>query len=66
MYIALPESPVRKIYKCDKSENYHVKFYDPKLDRTYTPLEWEQIVTDGREALDKALRLIREDPKFFG
>ena len=66
MYTKLPESPVRKIYKCDKCENYHVKFYDPKLDRTYTPLEWEQIVTDGREALDKALRLIREDPKFFG
>ena len=25
-----------------------------------------QIMIDGREALDKALRLVREDPKLFG
>ena len=65
MYITLPKSPVRKIYKCGKCENYHFKFYDSKQDRTYSPSEWEQIMTDGREALDKALRLVREDPKFF-
>ena len=66
MYITLPESPVRKIYKCCNCNNYHFKFFDPKHDRTYTPDEWEQIMTDGRESLDKVLQLRREDPKFFG
>jgi len=67
MYITLPDSPVRKIFKCDSDscENYHIKFFDPKHDRTYTPSEWEQIVTEGKEALYKALRVVREDPKFF-
>ena len=66
MYITLPESQVRKIYKCGNCNNYHFKFFDPKHDRTYTPDEWEQIMTDGRESLDKVLQLRREDPKFFG
>tara|TARA_R100001086_G_scaffold237906_2_gene162242 strand:- start:45 stop:245 length:201 start_codon:yes stop_codon:yes gene_type:complete len=66
MYIELPNSPVRKIFKCGNCENYHIQFYNSKLDRTYTPSEWEKIMTDGRESLDKALRLIRDDPKFFG
>jgi hypothetical protein len=42
-----------------------IKFYDPKQDRVYTAAEWEVIMTDGRQALDKALRIVREDPKFF-
>ena len=42
-----------------------MEFFNPKFNRTYTPSEWEQIVTEGREALDKALRLVRDDPKFF-
>ena len=66
MYIELPKSPIRKIYKCGNCSNYHFKFFDPKHDRTYTPEEWEKIMIDGREALDKALRLVREDPKLFG
>ena len=66
MYITLPESPVRKIYKCGNCNNYHFKFFDTKHDRTYTPDEREQIMTDGRESLDKVLQLRREDPKFFG
>ena len=66
MYIELPNSPVRKIYKCNSCKNYHIKFYDPKLSKTYTPTEWEKIMTEGREALNKALRLVREDPKLFG
>ena len=66
MYIELPNSPVRKIYKCGNCNNYHFKFFDPKYDRTYTPEEWERIMTDGRESLDKVLQLRREDPKFFG
>ena len=53
------------VFKCDSCENYHIKFFDPKHDRTYTPAEWEQIITDGKEALYKALRVVREDPKFF-
>ena len=66
MYIELPKSPIRKIYKGGNCSNYHFKFFDPKHDRTYTPEEWEKIMIDGREALDKALRLVREDPKLFG
>ena len=42
-----------------------MEFFNPKFNRSYTPNEWEQIVTEGREALDKALRLVRDDPKFF-
>ena len=65
MYITRPDSPVRKIFKCNSCENYHIKFFDPKHDRIYTPAEWEQIITDGKEALYKARRVVREDPKFF-
>ena len=65
MYITLPNSPVRKIFKCDNCDNYDVKFFDPKHDRTYTPAEWEKIITEGKEALYKALQVVREDPKFF-
>ena len=66
MYIELPKSPVRKIFKCNNCKNYHIKFYDPNLSKTYTPVEWEKILTEGRDALQKALRLVREDPKLFG
>ena len=65
MYTTLPTSPIRTVKKCNKCPNFHVEFFNTKFNRTYTPEEWEQIVTEGREALDKALRLIREDPKFF-
>jgi|MGYP003132076429 hypothetical protein len=65
MYTQLPESPVRKVYKCRHCGDVSIKFYDPKQDRVYTAAEWEVIITDGRQALDKALRLVREDPKFF-
>ena len=61
MYTQLPESPVRKVYKCRHCGDVSIKFYDPKQDRVYTAV----IITDGRQALDKALRLVREDPKFF-
>ena len=65
MYTTLPTSPIRTEKKCNKCPNFHVKFFNSKFDITYTPEEWERIVTDGRDALDKALRLVREDPKFF-
>ena len=65
MYTTLPSSPIRTVKKCNKCPNFHVEFFNPKYNRTYTPNEWEQIVTEGREALDKALRLVRDDPKFF-
>ena len=65
MYITLPNSPVRKIFKCANCDNYHIKLFDPKHDRTYTPAECEQIITEGKEALYKALQVVREDPKFF-
>ena len=65
MYTKLPESPVRKVYKCRHCGDVSIKFYNPKHDRVFTAQEWEIIMTDGREALDKALRLVREDPKMF-
>ena len=65
MYTTLPTSPIRTVTKCNKCPTFHVEFFNTKFNRTYTPEEWEQIVTEGREALDKALRLVREDPKFF-
>ena len=65
MYTKLPQSPVRKVYKCRHCGDVSIKFYNPKHDRVYTAEEWEVIMTDGREALDKALRLVREDPKFL-
>ena len=45
--------------------NVNVKFYNPKHDRAYTADEWEIIMTDGREALEKALRVVSQDPKMF-
>ena len=65
MYTTLPSSPIRTVQKCNNGPNCQVEFFNPKFNRTYTPNEWEQIVTEGREALDKALRLVRDDPKFF-
>jgi len=65
MYTQLPESPVRKIYKCHHCGDVTVKFYDPNQDRVYTAEEWELIMTDGKESLDRALRLVRENPTFF-
>ena len=65
MYTQLPESPVRKVYKCRHCGDESIKFYDPKQDRVYTAEEWEVIMTDGREALEKALRVVSQDPKMF-
>ena len=65
MHTQLPESPVRKVYKCRHCGDVSIRFYDPKQDRVYTAAEWEVIMTDGRKSLDKALRIVREDPKFF-
>ena len=65
MYTQLPESPVRKVYKCRHCGDVSIKFYDLKQDRVQTAEEWEVIMTDGRKSLDKALRIVREDPKFF-
>jgi len=42
-----------------------VRFYNSNFDRSYTPDEWEIIMTDGKEALKKALIVVSEDPKFF-
>ena len=65
MYLKLPESPVRKIYKCLHCGDVTVRFYNSNFDRSYTPDEWEIIMTDGKEALEKALKVVSEDPKFF-
>ena len=49
MYTTLPTSPIRTVKKCNKCPNFHVEFFNTKFNRTYTPEEWEQIVTEGRE-----------------
>ena len=65
MYTQLPESPVKRIHKCLHCGDVTVRFYDPTHDRAYTADEWEIIMTDGREALEKALRVVSQDPKMF-
>ena len=65
MYTQLPESPVKRIHKCLHCGDVTVRFYDPAHDRAYTADEWEVIVIDGQEALEKALALVRDDPKLF-
>ena len=65
MYTQLPESPVKRIHKCLHCGDVTVRFYDPTHDRAYTADEWEVIITDGQESLEKALALVRDDPKLF-
>ena len=65
MSIRLPDSPIRKIYRCNKCKALSVNFWNSKYDRTYTIEEWLTICEEGKDALRKILRPIAEDPKFF-
>tara|TARA_R110000787_G_scaffold148_2_gene464 strand:+ start:11669 stop:11866 length:198 start_codon:yes stop_codon:yes gene_type:complete len=61
----LPNSPVRKIYKCHKCGDISVHFYDPKHNKSFSQEEWRNVLAEGKEALRKILKPLREDPKFF-
>tara|TARA_R100001163_G_C5051132_1_gene187910 strand:- start:1109 stop:1306 length:198 start_codon:yes stop_codon:yes gene_type:complete len=61
----LPNSPVRKIHQCPKCGDVSLKFYDPEHDRVLTKEEWQDILAEGKEALDKILKPLKENPTFF-
>tara|TARA_R100001163_G_C5048224_1_gene185267 strand:+ start:375 stop:572 length:198 start_codon:yes stop_codon:yes gene_type:complete len=61
----LPNSPVRKIHECPKCGDVSLKFYDPKHDKVLTKEEWQDILAEGKEALDKILKPLKENPTFF-
>tara|TARA_R100001530_G_C4215431_1_gene128540 strand:- start:96 stop:299 length:204 start_codon:yes stop_codon:yes gene_type:complete len=65
MSISLPNSPVRKIHSCQKCGNISVKFYNSTHDCSYTKTEWQHIITEGKGALEKILKNIKENPVFF-
>tara|TARA_R100000935_G_C2732924_1_gene122701 strand:- start:8 stop:211 length:204 start_codon:yes stop_codon:yes gene_type:complete len=65
MSIKLPDSPVRKIYECQKCDTISVKFWDDKYNRSFTRDEWNTVRVQGIEALRKIMQPIAEDPKFF-
>ena len=61
----LPNSPVRKIHQCPKCGDVSLKFYNPEHDRTITQEEWQNILADGKEVLEKILKPLKENPTFF-
>ena len=61
----LPNSPIRKIHECPKCGDVSLKFYDPSYDKVISKEEWQNILAEGKEALDKILKPLKEDPKFF-
>ena len=61
----LPNSPIRKIHECPKCGDVSLKFYDPSHDKVITKEEWQDILAEGKEALEKILKPLKEDPKFF-
>ena len=65
MSIKLPDSPVRKIYECQKCDTISVKFWDDKYNRSFTRDEWNTVRSQGIEVLRKIMQPIAEDPKFF-
>jgi len=65
MSIRLPNSPVRKIYECQKCDTVSVKFWDNKYDRSFTREEWNTVRAQGIDVLRKIMQPITEDPKFF-
>ena len=65
MSIELPRSPIKKVSKCNKCGDVSVEFFNKIFDRTYTADEWNVIMSEGTKALEKALQLVRNDPKFF-
>ena len=65
MSIRLPNSPVRKIYECQKCDTVSVKFWDNKYDRSFSRDEWNTVRAEGITVLRQIMQPIAEDPKFF-
>ena len=61
----LPNSPVRKIHECLKCGDISLKFYNPQHDIVISKEEWQNILAEGNEALDKILKPLKENPTFF-
>jgi|TARA_R100001463_G_scaffold80374_1_gene134830 hypothetical protein len=61
----LPNSPIRKISQCPKCGEVSLKFYNPQFNKVFKKEEWENILSDGLQALRKILGPVTEDPKFF-
>ena len=61
----LPNSPVRKISQCPKCGEVSLKFYNPQFNKVLKKEEWEQVLSEGLQALRKILGPVQEDPKFF-
>ena len=61
----LPNSPVRKISQCPQCGEVSLKLYNPQYDKVLKKEEWEQVLSDGLQALRKVLGPVNEDPKFF-
>ena len=61
----LPNSPVRKIHQCPRCGDVSLKFYNPQLDIVISKDEWQNILNEGKEALEKILKPLRENPTFF-
>jgi len=61
----LPNSPIRKIHECPKCGDVSLKFYDPSYDKVISKEEWQNILAEGKEALDKILKPLKENPTFF-
>ena len=61
----LPNSPVRKISQCPQCGEVSLKFYNPQYDKVLKKEEWEQVLSEGLQALRKILGPVKEDPKFF-
>ena len=65
MSIRLPNSPVRKIYECQKCDTISVRFWDNKYDRSFSRDEWNTVRAEGITVLRQIMQPIAEDPKFF-
>jgi hypothetical protein len=42
-----------------------LKFYDPTHDTVISKEDWQHVLIEGKEALEKILKPLKEDPKFF-
>ena len=61
----LPNSPVKTVKSCRKCGRVSVTFWNSNYDCAYTKDEWEIIMTEGKQNLDRLLQNVRENPAFF-
>lgn len=65
MSINLPNSPVKKISTCYQCNEISVEFFNPIFNKKYKKDEWEIIMTEGKDVLEKITSIITQDPKQF-